>query len=93
MRVTPYAMPNHHAQLDDGRRAKSVSLPEFPGVTITSDRRETAPTAPTLPIINIPKQTRRLSGAAREAAIEKRFDLIARRIASYRSGGIEGVQL
>ena len=90
MRVTPYTMPNHHAPLDDGRLTKHVSLPEFPGVTITSDRRETAPT---LPMINIPKQTRRLSGAAREAAIEKRFDLIARRIASYRSGGIEGVRL
>ena len=90
MRVAPYAIPNNYAPIDDGKLTKHVSLPEFPGVTISSDRRETAPT---LPMINIPKPMRRLSGAAREAAIEKRFDLIARRITSYRSGVIEAVSL
>lgn len=84
MRVMPYNIPNHHAPIDDGRFAKAVSLPEFPGITITSDRRETAPT---LPMICLPKRGRRLTGAARESGIEKRFDMIARKIESYRSGG------
>jgi len=84
MRVQPYIIANNYSPLDDERLSRRVSLPHVPGVTVCTDRRETAPT---LPMINIHKQPRILSGAAREAAIEKRFDAIARKIASL---GVQG---
>ena len=90
MRVTPYAIPNNYAPIDDGRLTKHVSLPTVPGVTITSDRSETTPT---LPMINIPKQTRIVTGAALEVAMDRRLDIIARRITSYRNGEVAAVYL
>lgn len=78
MTHTTHHVRQHHSTLDGQRTFAGVSLPSIPGVAISYDRSETAPTLPT---VRYATHKRALTGAAQEAAMTRAIDNLARHIA------------
>jgi hypothetical protein len=75
-----------HQDANGGRQPPTVSLRRVPGVTVTSARPETAPTAPT---IRTATQRRNPTGIALQAAANsRRVEMLMRAMHEVAEGGV-----
>lgn len=73
----------------DGEFRVSVTLPAVPGIDMTADRAETAPTGRTIKAAAAPRRV--VHGAAHLALVDRAIDAIAARIVAASASGLPSV--